>query len=117
MNKENIPTRRTLVIRKPDLNKFELYKIDPRFAINKVAEEGAFKQFMSNNPLPYYTGHPEIEHGGSWLGDFSKGFVQGFSSVMDIGSKVLPLIGLDENILSYTHNKQKSNARKFFRRI
>jgi hypothetical protein len=94
MNKENIPTRRTLIIRKPDLNKFELYKKDPRFIINKVAEEGAFKQFMGHNPLPYYMGDPHTLEGGSFWSDFADGFKKGFTTTLDIGSKLLPLVGL-----------------------
>jgi hypothetical protein len=93
MDAKNIPTRRTLIIRKPDLNNFERYKIDPRFTINKIKEQGAFKQFMSHNPLPYYTGEPMIE-GGSFWSDFADGFQKGFSTTLDIGSKLLPLVGL-----------------------
>ena len=94
MNRENIPTRRTLIVRKPDLNKFELYKIDPRFTINKVAEEGAFKEFMGHNPLPYYMGDPHTLEGGSFWSDFASGFETGLSKTLDIGSKLLPLVGL-----------------------
>jgi hypothetical protein len=93
MNSKNIPTRRTLIIRKPDSNSFERYKMDPRFAINKIAEEGAFKQFMSHNPLPYYIGEPVVQ-GGNFFTDFARGFQEGFSKTLDIGSQILPLIGL-----------------------
>ena len=104
MNKENIPTHRTLIIRKPVLNNFERYKIDPRFTINKIAEEGAFKQFMSHNPLPYYIGEPHTIEGGSFWSDFADGFKKGFSTTLDIGSKILPLVGLGK--------KKRGGARK-----
>lgn len=94
MDKNKIATKRTLIIRKPQLNKFELYREDPRFTINKIAEEGALKQFMSHNPLPYYiAGKSEIEGGGFWS-DFAHGFEEGFTKTLEIGSKILPFVGL-----------------------
>jgi hypothetical protein len=88
-------TRRTLIIRKPDLNSFERYKIDDKSVIQNFTDTPAFHQFMAHNPLPYYIGNPEIQ-GGSWLGDFARGFDQGFSKTLEIGSKILPFIGLGE---------------------
>jgi hypothetical protein len=100
----NTSTRRTLIIRRPDLNNFERYKIDPEYTINRVKKNPAFHQFLSKNPLPYYIGSPKIEggnhqcgdnmEGGSFLSDFADGFKKGFTTTLDIGSKILPLIGL-----------------------
>jgi hypothetical protein len=88
-------TRRTLIIRKPDLNNFERYKIDNKSVIQNLRDTPAFHKFVSENPLPYYIGDPHIA-GGSFLSDFISGFKKGFTTTLDIGSKVLPLIGLGE---------------------
>ena len=97
------PTHRTLIIRKPDLSNFEKYKIDPEYTINHVKNNPVFHQFLSKNPLPYYVGSPKVEggnhqcgdmEGGSFLSDFADGFKKGFTTTLDIGSKILPLIGL-----------------------
>jgi hypothetical protein len=100
----NIPTRRTLVVPRPLLNNFERYKIDPRSTTTKMKDNPAFHEFLSKNPLPYYVGNLRVvgsngtpnEHleGGSFLSEFADGFRRGFSTTLDIGSKILPLIGL-----------------------
>ena len=92
---ENKRTRRTLIIRKPDLNNFERYKIDNRSVMQNIKDMPAFHQFMSHNPLPYYVGNPQIE-GGSFWSYFADGFQKGFSTTLNIGSKILPLVGLGE---------------------
>ena len=106
----NTSTRRTLIIRRPDLNNFERYKIDPEYTINRVKNNPAFHQFLSKNPLPYYIGSPKVEggnhqceEGGSFWSDFADGFKKGFTTTLDIGSKILPLVGL---------GKKKRTAKK-----
>jgi hypothetical protein len=102
-------TRRTLIIRKPDLNNFERYKIDNKSVIQNLRDTPAFHKFVSENPLPYYIGEPRAHSapgkglrpephiaGGNFLSDFISGFKKGFTTTLDIGSKVLPLIGLGE---------------------
>jgi hypothetical protein len=93
MNRENIPTRRTLIVPPPLMNTFELYKIDPTPPIRRMRNIPVFKEFLSHNPLPYYIGNPEISGRGFW-DDFKTGFVEGFDTTMKLGSHILPLIGL-----------------------
>lgn len=95
MNKENIPTRRTLIIPKPLKNKFELYKEAPTPPIIRMEKVPALSKFYATNPLPYYLGRPEIEGGSnSFWSDFADGFKKGFTTTLDIGSHLLPLVGL-----------------------
>jgi hypothetical protein len=108
----NRSTHRTLIIRKPDLNNFERYKIDPTPVYENLKKMPAFKQFMSHNPLPYYLGEPKVEGGnhmegeGFWS-DFARGFETGLTKTLEIGSKVLPLIGLGEEM-----QKKKKGGKK-----
>jgi hypothetical protein len=104
-------TKRTLIIRKPDLNSFERYKIDPTFAIDKVEKMPAFHQFLSKNPLPYYLGESRIE-GGNFLSDFVDGFKKGFTTTLDIGSKILPFVGLGDECECQEMPKKKKGGRK-----
>jgi hypothetical protein len=89
-------TKRTLIIKKPDLNNFERYKIDNQNIIQNIEDTPAFHKFMTTNPLPYYKVKKtiKIRKGGSFFSDFIDGFKKGFTTTLDIGSKVLPLIGL-----------------------
>jgi hypothetical protein len=89
-------TKRTLIIKKPDLNNFERYKIDNQNIIQNIEDTPAFHKFMTTNPLPYYKVKKtiKIRKGGSFFSDFVDGFKKGFTTTLDIGSKVLPLIGL-----------------------
>lgn len=108
MNRE-IPTRRTLIIRKPDLNNFERYKIDPTPVYENIKKMPAFHQFMSHNPLPYYMGDPHTLEGGGFWEQFAEGFKKGFTTTLDIGSHLLPLVGLGHDVGTRASNTYGEN--------